>query len=443
MALKISSTPELNINMPNLTKIEKLLHDSAYSELIEFSANFNTRLCVERKLRMPFLDPQTGVAQNHSNLFMKKAQRIPGLREGQIYTYPSTRWRKAKRQYLTNPSSYPWNYRPFSRFRENEFDNNIPIGEHFPPQEEPSFRPGMMSYLSSNAKNPNGHISAFPNLGITDDSHSKDSHKDDGSKGSGWYYDEMDMHEMDTFDDPEEDSDDDFMEPRSGRKKRSGARNPGPTSRRSRGGAEPDSRRGRGRGRKKPNSSQLDTNSNSSDKFNEFSRRRSNPPQVQTIHNPNPMSFDEAIPEHKIPTTERGKTHFEDERSAINTTAGSSSSSGGVMSSINFQKLTTAGEKNEKPRAPPSPYCDFCLGDTKENKKTGFPEELVSCSDCGRSGHPTCLQFTENMIISVKKYRWQCIECKCCSICGTSENDETLLFCDSCDAGKLLAFILI
>jgi hypothetical protein len=46
------------------------------------------------------------------------------------------------------------------------------------------------------------------------------------------------------------------------------------------------------------------------------------------------------------------------------------------------------------------------------------------------------LQFTENMIISVKKYRWQCIECKCCSICGTSENDETLLFCDSCDAGK-------
>lgn len=27
------------------------------------------------------------------------------------------------------------------------------------------------------------------------------------------------------------------------------------------------------------------------------------------------------------------------------------------------------------------------------------------------------------MIISVRKYRWQCIECKCCSICGTSDND--------------------
>ncbi len=40
------------------------------------------------------------------------------------------------------------------------------------------------------------------------------------------------------------------------------------------------------------------------------------------------------------------------------------------------------------------------------------------------SGHPTCLQFTDNMIISVKEYPWQCIECKCCTLCGTSENDD-------------------
>lgn len=38
-------------------------------------------------------------------------------------------------------------------------------------------------------------------------------------------------------------------------------------------------------------------------------------------------------------------------------------------------------------------------------------------------GHPSCLQFTANMIISVKQYRWQCIECKCCSLCGNSDND--------------------
>ena len=38
-------------------------------------------------------------------------------------------------------------------------------------------------------------------------------------------------------------------------------------------------------------------------------------------------------------------------------------------------------------------------------------------------GHPSCLQFTPNMIISVQKYPWQCIECKSCGLCGTSDND--------------------
>uniref|UniRef100_A0AAY5KRG7 PHD-type domain-containing protein n=1 Tax=Esox lucius TaxID=8010 RepID=A0AAY5KRG7_ESOLU len=80
----------------------------------------------------------------------------------------------------------------------------------------------------------------------------------------------------------------------------------------------------------------------------------------------------------------------------------------------------------------PNGYCDFCLGGSK---KTGCPEDLISCADCGRSGHPSCLQFTVNMTTAVRTYRWQCIECKSCSLCGTSENDDQLLFCDDCDRG--------
>jgi len=113
---------------------------------------------------------------------------------------------------------------------------------------------------------------------------------------------------------------------------------------------------------------------------------------------------------------------------------------------------TSAREAKAKPGPPPpapltpsapssegkisaNDYCDFCLGYLTENKKTNATEELVSCSDCGRSGHPTCLQFTDNMIVSVKKYPWQCIECKTCGLCGTSDNDDQMLFCDDCDRG--------
>lgn len=54
----------------------------------------------------------------------------------------------------------------------------------------------------------------------------------------------------------------------------------------------------------------------------------------------------------------------------------------------------------------------------------GIYLSLLSCiSLLLFSGHPTCLQFTPHMMISVRQYRWQCIECKCCTLCGTSEND--------------------
>uniref|UniRef100_A0A8R1TQD4 Uncharacterized protein n=1 Tax=Onchocerca volvulus TaxID=6282 RepID=A0A8R1TQD4_ONCVO len=82
-----------------------------------------------------------------------------------------------------------------------------------------------------------------------------------------------------------------------------------------------------------------------------------------------------------------------------------------------------------------STVCDLCLGDCNQNKKTMKAEQLISCHDCGRSGHPSCLKFTDNMLTSTGKYGWQCIECKSCAICGFSDNDDQLLFCDDCDRG--------
>uniref|UniRef100_A0A1I8A465 PHD finger protein 10 n=1 Tax=Steinernema glaseri TaxID=37863 RepID=A0A1I8A465_9BILA len=84
-----------------------------------------------------------------------------------------------------------------------------------------------------------------------------------------------------------------------------------------------------------------------------------------------------------------------------------------------------------------STTCSQCQGDKTKNPQNK-PETLVSCHDCGASVHPSCLKFTENMILSTNKYGWQCIECKSCAICGTSDNDDKLLFCDDCDRGMHL-----
>ena len=48
-------------------------------DVLEQTASFNSRLTLERKMRLPFLDSQTGVAQRHTNLFHPYRHRQPGL----------------------------------------------------------------------------------------------------------------------------------------------------------------------------------------------------------------------------------------------------------------------------------------------------------------------------------------------------------------------------
>ncbi|GLG95913.1 Zinc finger protein DPF3 [Gryllus bimaculatus] len=256
------------VNPSVLVKIESFFSDPAYREAIENSANYNTRLCIERRLRMPFLDSQTGVAQNHSNLFMTPRQRIPGLVEGQIYTYPSKRWRKKRRQYLMN----------FMQPRRKELD------------------PESDMHTISTVENP-----AACNEDSKDSVGLKDEAAKFGVMQDAWYYDEIDMQEMEGFDEPDPDSDYDYEE----------------------------------------------------------SYKRKKKPKKVTRNSDSP-----AAKKPKGPGRGRKKT--------------------------NYDGLTDAEKpfacEQEKDRAAPSPYCDFCLGDAHENKKTGQSEELVSCSDCGRSG---------------------------------------------------------
>ncbi|XP_068625193.1 zinc finger protein ubi-d4 A-like isoform X2 [Battus philenor] len=476
------------VNPSNLAKIESFLNDPSYKEIIENSSTFNSRLCAERRMRMPFIDTQTGVAQSHCNLFMTRKQRMPGAREGQVYTYPSQRWRKARRQYLTM-SSTRWGWSALDA-AENAGD-----GEN---------------------------SSGIPGDALAgDDSRdgSQTAAKDDPKE---WFYDDLAIEEMETGEEPEAESDEDYYDDTyANRRKRRGVAPTGPGSRGGRrGNKQPDdtpAKRGRaGRGRKRAGQGTLPyevpgdsekpygcelcgakyktrpgltyhfththkeagaggggagagsggVGAACSDGDSRDSRPGAHtppaaPPQPATEYQDSYVTFlnNPAVGTSGVPTPVARKpsppprpasadTSSSDSAHAPLVPPGTAAAAAAAASVTLPATAATAASsstsvsvpimpelKEPETKASPSPYCDFCLGDDRENKKTGTPEELVSCSDCGRSGHPTCLQFTVNMIVSVRKYRWQCIECKCCSVCGTSDNDDQLLFCDDCDRG--------
>ncbi|XP_029689891.1 histone acetyltransferase KAT6B isoform X2 [Takifugu rubripes] len=105
------------------------------------------------------------------------------------------------------------------------------------------------------------------------------------------------------------------------------------------------------------------------------------------------------------------------------------------VSSLLLSSVTLLPHERDQLRVDPIPICSFCLG-TKESNRDKQPEELLSCADCGSSGHPSCLKFSPELTSNVKRLRWQCIECKTCSSCRIQgKNADEMLFCDSCDRG--------
>lgn len=86
------------------------------------------------------------------------------------------------------------------------------------------------------------------------------------------------------------------------------------------------------------------------------------------------------------------------------------------------------------PQVRPSAICSFCLGTAEQNRHKR-PEELVSCHECGNSGHPSCLQYSAALVERVKAEPWLCLECKKCMICDQAANADDLLICDACDKG--------
>eukprot|EP00794_Sanderia_malayensis_P008225 gene8225-9105_t len=79
--------------------------------------------------------------------------------------------------------------------------------------------------------------------------------------------------------------------------------------------------------------------------------------------------------------------------------------------------------------------CDYCQQNADRNP-FGEPEELLICKDCGNKAHPSCLNYSAELVEQIRADdSWQCIDCKACTICDGTSDPDSLLFCDACDKG--------
>ncbi|XP_026089012.1 zinc finger protein DPF3-like isoform X1 [Carassius auratus] len=345
----------------------KALGDQFYREAIEHCRSYNARLCAERSVRMPFLDSQTGVAQNNCYIWMEKRHRGPGLAAGQMYTYPARCWRKKRR--LHPPLD------PQLRLCELRLEAELMAKREAPATEATALEAllrgdGILDKRNNNSKEEETLLEIQRVL--------------EADENGDGYHDDEDF-EVDT--------------PK--RKHRNKGRGRGSARRRTEAVANDD--------QDKPyvcdNRYKQKHNSKTADSV--CGKRYKNRPGLSYHYT------------HTHLAEEEGEEERETE----------------IHQSPPIRHENHKPQKGPDGTIIPNDYCDFCLGDSGSNRKTGQSEELVSCSDCGRSGHPSCLQFTDNMMQAVGTYQWQCIECKSCSLCGTSENDDQLLFCDDCDRG--------
>jgi zinc finger protein ubi-d4 len=435
-------------------KYEKFLATGKYKELVESTQSFNRKLNEERKMRIPYVDSQTGVAMKHYNNMRMARERMPGKKEGQVYSYPQRRWHKKRYQYL-------------QYFM-------LPKNMRFHPSVDPAIGLPVVEHPVLISEDSNSNMSA--------------------PKGVEWgdfYMNEDDYALQEVGSEPESDSDFEYEGSRNKKKKgKKGAKGENYSS-----GSKSKSKR-----KDEDKTPQTDRSSSRSSRRGAAPATSAPaqpaapssslglqgqlhpglpggvpghstgppPPGVPGMPRPGPgpqgfPGFPGGPPPQGFPGMRPGPPggpgfpgghpHYGPPGHGPppgmhpqglgppppQRPGPQPGPDGSILQPVTHKETADSFEPDQvvvKPRkAEPSGYCDFCLGDRDNNKKTGSAEELIGCAECGRSGHPTCLQFTDNMKVSVKKYPWQCIECKTCTLCGTSENDDKLLFCDDCDRG--------
>uniref|UniRef100_A0A5F8GCS5 Double PHD fingers 3 n=1 Tax=Monodelphis domestica TaxID=13616 RepID=A0A5F8GCS5_MONDO len=283
----------------------KALGDQFYKEAIEHCRSYNSRLCAERSVRLPFLDSQTGVAQNNCYIWMEKRHRGPGLAPGQLYTYPARCWRKKRR--LHPPED------PKLRLLEIKPEVDLPLKKD-----------GFTSESTTLEALLRGE-------GIEKKVDAKE--EENIQEIQRVLENDENVEEVNEEEDLEEDT------PKRKNRTRGRARGSAGGRRRNDASSQED--------QDKPYVCDI------------CGKRYKNRPGLSYHYAHTHLASEEGDEareqETRSPPVHRNENH--------------------------------RPQKGPDGTVIPNNYCDFCLGGSSMNKKSGRPEELVSCADCGRSAH--------------------------------------------------------
>ncbi|GMR38872.1 hypothetical protein PMAYCL1PPCAC_09067, partial [Pristionchus mayeri] len=408
----------------NSSRAAMAVSEANYIELMKNCSKFNARITGERKTRYPFFDQQTGTAHRPSIYAWRKSeQRHISDDPDYVYVYPPVQWRR-------DPAAPPSDATEMKMF----LHNNQPLTDAI--NHTQSYGAGS-SQMAGSMPAAMGNLEAMAMLSSAESTMDSSLSAVEGRRVAKREaaYDDFGSDADDLSDDGG-DSDDDF-----GAKKKKGK---GAPAKKKKASGAPSAPGAPPSASSAPIAATPKTASSAASASAEEKRHACNKCGARYKSRPG-LSY------HKA------HVHGDGVQAPANVLAGGDSSSsssstptkGGRRAApppIEMPSMMMGGEGAASPAILPPPVifspsvdisdtCDFCDGTRLENKKTNKPEELVTCHDCGRSGHPSCLNFTENMRLSTSKFGWQCIECKSCAICGTSDNDDKLLFCDDCDRG--------
>lgn len=100
---------------------------------------------------------------------------------------------------------------------------------------------------------------------------------------------------------------------------------------------------------------------------------------------------------------------------------------------IKPEPTTRLGKRKRSRRS--DKVCQKCQGDEVENKKTGRPEVILTCEDCGLRGHPSCMILPNLDPSILQAYQWKCSDCKTCEVCNEKGDEARMVLCDGCDRG--------